>query len=136
MTRQPAIVLSSLDVARIEALIQNMSALPQLEKLEDELARGRIVAPKKVPADVVTMNSRVRFRMVETGREFEKTLCYPADLGKVEDGVSIFAPMGSALLGLRVGQTIAWSLTGDGKAREVEVVGILYQPESAGDYSR
>ena len=52
------------------------------------------------------MNSRVRFRLLESGKEFEKTLVYPADLAKTEDAISIFAPIGSALIGVRVGETI------------------------------
>lgn len=141
MNEQPEIVLSSLDVARIEAIIDQTPAAPLASQLEAELARGRVVSPQEIPDDVVTMNSRVCFCLKENGREFEKVLCYPADADKIVDGLSILTPVGSSLLGLRVGQTmrvlgqvIAAPLAGETKLSDVRVTAIQYQPERAGDY--
>lgn len=131
--KQPELIMSELDVLRIEKLIEKTPGLSkQVAHLESELARAKLVKPQEVPADIVTMNSRVRFRITESGKEFEKTLVYPADLAKTEDAISIFAPIGSALIGVRVGETIEWPMqTG---AAHVEVVEIVYQPEREGDY--
>ncbi len=134
MSKRPAIVLSSLDLSRLESLMQSLPRTPELDQLEDELARARVVEPRKVPEDLVTMNSRVSFRITDSGREFEKVLCYPAEAGKVEQGLSVFTPVGTALLGLRVGQTIAWPLAGGKPPQQVEVTAVLYQPERAGEY--
>lgn len=131
--KQPELIMSELDVLRIEKLIENTPGLSkQVAHLESELARAKLVKPQEIPADIVTMNSRVRFRITESGKEFEKTLVYPADLAKTEDAISIFAPIGSALIGVRVGETIEWPMqTG---AAHVEVVEIVFQPEREGDY--
>jgi len=131
--KQPELIMSELDVLRIEKLIEKTPGLSkQVAHLESELARAKLVKPQEIPADIVTMNSRVRFRITESGKEFEKTLVYPADLAKTEDAISIFAPIGSALIGVRVGETIEWPMqTG---AAHVEVVEIVYQPEREGDY--
>src|SRR5690554_6871982 len=103
--------MSELDVLRIEKLIEKTPGLSkQVAHLESELARAKLVKPQEIPADIVTMNSRVRFRITESGKEFEKTLVYPADLAKTEDAISIFAPIGSALIGVRVGETIEWPM--------------------------
>lgn len=131
--KQPELIMSELDVLRIESLIEKTPALgKQVAHLESELARATVVKPQEIPADVVTMNSRVRFRLIESGKEFEKTLVYPADLAKTEDAISIFAPVGSALIGVRVGETIEWPMQ-SGLAH-VEVIEIVYQPERDGDF--
>lgn len=134
MADLPEIILSELDVARIEILLERMrSQKGDYQKLEAELARGKIVAPQQIPADVVTMNSRVQFKILETGKVFEKTLVYPKDLASTPDTLSILAPIGSSLLGLRIGQQIEWPMPGG--AVHVEIVEIPYQPERAGDFA-
>lgn len=81
MARKPQIVLSSLDVDRIEALIAAMpaSVFPGKVELQAELDRADVVAPEEIPPNVVTMNSTVKFLIVETGKEFCLTLVYPRD---------------------------------------------------------
>ena len=81
------------------------------------------------------MNSTLRFSMVETGKEFCLTLVYPRDMDGSADKLSIFAPVGSALLGLSVGDELAWPGPG-GKSMTVQVKDIVYQPESAGELHR
>ncbi len=135
MSSQPAIIVSSLDMDRIEALIEKMSRItPEVEQLENELDRATIVVPEEMPANVVSMNSTVRFKFVGDTKVFEKTLVYPHDL-KSEEQVSIFAPVGSALLGLAVGQSLNWPMP-NSQSRTVEILEVLYQPERAGDYLR
>lgn len=134
MAALPEIILSELDVARIETLIERMrSSKHDYQKLEAELARGRIVAPQAIPANVVTMNSRVQFKIVQTGKVFEKTLVYPKDLASTNDSLSILAPIGSSLLGLQIGQQIEWPMPGGSVT--VEIIDIPYQPERSGDFA-
>ena len=137
MSRKPQLILSSLDVDRLEALLANLSptAFPGKADLEAEIARADIVEPSDIPANVVTMNSTVTFDMAESGKQFQLTLVYPKDLDGSTDKVSIFAPVGSAMLGLAVGDELAWPSVG-GKTMTVRVTGIVYQPESAGELHR
>ena len=137
MARKPQIVLSSLDLDRIEALLAAMpaSVFPGKADLQAELDRADVVAPEEIPPHVVTMNSTVQFFIVETGKEFCLTLVYPRDMDGSTDRLSIFAPVGSALLGLSVGDELAWPGPG-GKSMTVQVKAILYQPESAGEMHR
>ena len=63
MTAPAPIMVSSLDMDRIEALLEKLPRLtPELEKLEHELDRATVVAPQELPANVVSMNSTVRFK--------------------------------------------------------------------------
>ena len=137
MARKPQIILSSLDVDRIEALLAVIpaSVFPGKAELQAELDRADVVDPQDIPPQVVTMNSTVRFSMVETGKEFCLTLVYPRDMDGSADKLSIFAPVGSALLGLSVDDELAWPGPG-GKSMTVQVKDIVYQPESAGELHR
>ena len=80
------------------------------------------------------MNSRIKFVEDASGKTFELTLVYPQDAGK-PDSISILAPVGSALLGLSVGQTIDWQASGNRSLR-LRVTAIDYQPEASGDLHR
>lgn len=137
MARKPPITLSSLDVDRIEALLAAIpaSAFPGKAELQAELDRAEVVPPEEIPPNVVTMNSTVRFTLLETGKEFCLTLVYPRDMDGSADKVSIFAPVGSALLGLAEGDELAWPGPG-GKAMTVRVKNLAYQPEAAGELHR
>ncbi len=135
-TGRPTLVLSRLDCDRLEALLEQPAySGPQYDPLRDELARAEVREPRDMPPDAITMNSTARFRDEATGEERELTLVYPRDADGSPDKVSILAPVGSALLGLRAGQTIDWPLPG-GRSTRLQVLGIRYQPEAAGEFHR
>jgi regulator of nucleoside diphosphate kinase len=103
-----------------------------LDDLEQELDRAMIVDPKKVPPNLVTMNSQVRLEDLETGEEMVYTLVYPEDADYTHNKISILAPIGTAMLGYRVGDIFEWKVP-DGISK-IKIKEILYQPESSGDY--
>jgi regulator of nucleoside diphosphate kinase len=100
--------------------------------LREEIERAEIVEPEDVPRDVVTMNSVVRFVDEESNRESEVTLVFPGQADVESDRISVLAPVGSALLGLAVGDSIHWPLP-NARTRRLRVVAVTYQPEAAGD---
>jgi len=134
---KPRIVMTSRDLERLEKLIQALpaNAFPSKAALEAELERAEIVEPERIPPDVVTMNSTVRFTLTESREEFSLTLVYPHESQGQPDRISILAPVGSALLGLSVGDEIQWSMPGGGVST-VRVVEVSYQPERAGELHR
>jgi regulator of nucleoside diphosphate kinase len=136
MSTKPSIVVSRLDLERIEALLERMPPIQaaQYEALRAELDRADVVEPASVPANVVTMNSVVTFKDEGSSDELTVSLVYPSGPG-APGTVSILAPVGSALLGLTVGQQIDWP-TPDGRQRHLRVLDIDYQPEAAGDLHR
>lgn len=130
---QPITVTQS-DLTRLERLIAQSEDGPNAtlaEQLELELTRARVLPSEQVPADLVTMNSLVVFEDEETGARRQVTLCYPRDATSGPDRVSVLAPVGAALLGLRVGESIAWPVPG-GRTRRLRIVAVPYQPEAAG----
>ncbi|EPW3767717.1 nucleoside diphosphate kinase regulator [Vibrio fluvialis] len=135
MSTNHTIVVSTLDMDRISALLEQMPKLsPELEKLEDELDRATIKEPQEMPDNVVSMNSTVRFKFVGKEEIIQKNLVYPNEV-KSNDDISIFAPVGSALLGLAAGQTLTWPMPG-GAEKTIEILEVVYQPEREGDFSR
>ena len=135
--KRTRIILTSLDFDRLEALLDSMpaNAFAGRGELQAELERAEIVAPDQVPPDVVTMNSTVRFTIAETGETFRLTLVYPKDVGGDAGRISVLAPVGSALLGLSVGDEMQWPRPGGGVST-VRVDEVVYQPERSGELHR
>lgn len=132
MSQQPQIMITNPDLERLERLLDSVPPLhaPGLDALRGELDRAEIVEPDLIPPDVITMNSTARFVDEISGREFELTLVYPDDMHLTHGTVSVLAPVGSALLGLSVGQSIEWPLPG-GRTMTLRVLEVTYQPEAS-----
>ena len=83
-----------------------------LEKLRDELDRAAVIDPASFPADVVTMDSTVEFEDLGTSEVEEYTITFPENADVEHKRISILAPIGTALLGCRVGDVVNWSTPG------------------------
>ena len=130
----PSIILTRLDVQRLEQLIDRLGdETPGVEALQAELDRAETVGHDEVSGDVVTMNSRVHCREESSGKERHLTLVYPKDANADEGKISILAPVGSALLGLQVGQHIDWPAPG-GKTLKLELLSVEGQPKAGGAF--
>lgn len=118
---------------RLKPLIESMkTSRDDLRGLQSELLQARVVAPKEVPPDVITMNSKARLRDLETGEDVTYTLVFP-DQANIEQGrISVVAPVGTAMLGHRVGDEFEWEVPAGSVRLRVEEV--LYQPEASGHY--
>lgn len=132
-TELPQIYLTQNDVDRLLKLIESQPG-KRFEKLERELVRADVVPREKIPQDVVTMNSRVIFENETTRERREVTLVYPGSADIDAGKISVLVPVGTALLGLRVGQSIDWELPG-GEKQRYRIVQVPFQPEAAGELS-
>jgi regulator of nucleoside diphosphate kinase len=132
ITTRPAIIVSERDLERLEGML---ASLPGAETLRAELDRAQILPSEQMPADVVTMNSRIRFVVEPAGKEMEMTLVYPRDFTGGQDQLPVTTPAGIAVLGLAVGQQIEW-LAPNGQTVRARIVDVTYQPERAGDFLR
>lgn len=103
---------------------------PYLVTLAAELDRAVVIGIEEMPPDVVTMNSRVRLR--EGRRTWVMSLVYPDHADPEKGCVSVLAPLGAAVPGCRVGQRVTFRVSG-GAERSCDILGVLYQPEAAGD---
>ena len=103
-----------------------------LRELEDELDKGEVVNSRDIPNNIITMNSKVRLRDINTQKEMICWLVFPDDSNADQGKISILAPIGTALLGYKVGDIIEWKVPAG--LTKLKVEEILYQPEAAGNY--
>ena len=115
----PSITVSSHDMDRLYAMLENpaVGPTPAGQALEAELNRATAVAPDQMPEGIVMMHSRVECEDETHQAKHVLTLVYPHEANVDEGKVSILAPVGTALLGLSVGQSIDWVAPGGGKLR-------------------
>jgi len=129
-------IITSVDKDRLQAIINSPSVQAGknrkvLAALRAELERATVVEPGQVLPDVITMNSRVKVRDMDSGKVTEYMLVYPHSADSSHDMISILAPIGTALLGYRMGDIIKWKDRGG--IRTFKVESVIYQPEAAGD---
>jgi len=131
------IVITEFDLERLQELIEEMQEQPSrdnryLDELSEELLRAEVVAPEEIPPQVITMNSRVRLQDLDSKAELEYTLVFPPEANLDQGKISVLAPVGLAMIGYRVGETISWKVPAG--LKRLKVKKILYQPEAAGDF--
>lgn len=132
-----ALTFTDYDVERIEDLLEGARNLPArkregLEALAEELGRGRIVASRQVPPDIVTLNSRVRLCDLDGDRVMEVTLVLPGSADLAQGRRSVTSPIGMAILGYAAGEVVEWAVPAG--VKKIRIEEILYQPEAAGHY--
>lgn len=131
------IILSRLDYSRIQNYINDAHRVGSInvseaKNLISELNGAKIVEPEEIPGNVVTMNSIVKISFIESGKQIQFQIVYPAQANLRENKISIFSPIATALIGYAIGNEIEWIVpTGPTKIR---IDDIIYQPEAAGDY--
>ncbi|MBE0556531.1 MAG: nucleoside diphosphate kinase regulator [Proteobacteria bacterium] len=129
--------ITNADMQKLTNLIEGLQGgsaqtKQYLEDLEKELNRAKVTSPKKIPKDVITMNSEVRLQDLDSSEVLTYTVVFPAQANIEKNKISILAPIGTALLGYRVGDIVEWSVPSG--RRRLKVQEVLYQPEAAGDY--
>ncbi len=123
-----------------QRILSRMNFVPFSSKLSaieaalyKTLQKATTLSQQNIPKRVITMNSRVRLLSLLTKKEFEITITYPENSNNLERRISIFSPIGVALLGRKIGDQVSWEIpTGTG---QFQIIGIPYQPEAVGEYS-
>jgi regulator of nucleoside diphosphate kinase len=131
------IFITGSDKERLEGLIAAAEEAgshsgQDLASLAEELSRATVVDSREVAADVVTMNSKVRIRDMDTSEEKTLVLVFPGVADIARGAVSVLAPIGTALLGYAKGDVVEWSVPSG--IRRFRIEDILYQPEASGDF--
>jgi len=133
MHRQ-AILVTEADMVRLHGLLAAQERggerdQEHLQALRAELASAAVVESDEVPADVVTMHSRVGVCDLERDTHTSYTLVPPTEADALAGRLSVLAPLGTALLGRRAGEEIV--VRSPAGERRLRLEGILYQPEAA-----
>lgn len=135
---EPEVFITTKDAEKLHKLLlearhSEYRGSEYLKRLAGELDRASVVPPNQIPSTVITLNSSVRLVDQATHEEMVYTLVFPEDADVARGKISILAPIGTAMLGYRVGDVFEWDTPG-GK-RTLRVLEIIYQPEAAGDES-
>ena len=131
------LIITAEDRERLEGLLESPLASVagpsnQFHGLRAELRQAAIVPADEVPPDVVTMNSTITLRDFETNDTETYTLVYPEDADIASNRLSVLAPIGTAILGQRVGDKLRWPVPAGWRRLRIEQV--IYQPERAGAF--
>ena len=128
--RKPKIIVGEIDHERLTGLATTaIERIPEVaEELLAEMDRAKVVAPAKLPADVVRMGSFVTFDS-DSAQHRRVQLVYPGEADIEQGRISVLTPIGAALIGLAAGQSIAWTAR-DGK-KHVLTVTAVEQPAMA-----
>jgi regulator of nucleoside diphosphate kinase len=132
--KQRPIIITDADHEELNYVLRAMDKLSargraEMSSLASELARAEIVGAQDIPADVITMNSRAELRDLDTGERMEFALVFPVDADIEADKISILAPLGTAMLGYRVGDEFEWNVPY--AVRRLKVIAVRFQPEAS-----
>lgn len=134
MTLTP-IVMTHADHALLRDLLERipMRDRRHYRDFRRELARAERVSPREVPPDAVTLGSTVHLRELETDEPWTFTVCLPDEADIRESRISVLSPLGTAIIGCRVGDVVDWPVPA-GTIR-IEIENVVYQPEAAGVFN-
>ncbi len=121
------IVLGKRDLLRLRAFMRNTRSLSALDRehrrdLQDEIERAITVEDADLPGDVVAIDSKVLVRDTETSLATVYAVVLPAQADPARGQISVFAPLGTALLGYRLGDVIEWWMPGGLRRLKIEAV--------------
>ncbi|MBN2484971.1 MAG: nucleoside diphosphate kinase regulator [Bacteroidales bacterium] len=134
---QGEIIITELDFTRLNSLInstrgKNSPEIKNIEVLNTEIKRAKKVDSKNISPEYITMNSVVKLTDMDTGKNIQLKLVYPKEADFRQGHISVFSPLGSALLGFKAGDTIAYEVPKGTK--QIRIDEILYQPEASGNF--
>jgi regulator of nucleoside diphosphate kinase len=130
------ILITVNDYQRLNGLIGFASLrekMPEIvSRLNCKFKTAKMLSQDKISRSVITMNSRVLLQEISQGRQAEVTITYPQDADGREGKISVLSPIGLALLGREIDDTVSWKVpSGVG---HFKIVKIIYQPEAVGHY--
>jgi regulator of nucleoside diphosphate kinase len=125
------IYISDTDLERLERLLggprrwrsRNTRDSEYLEALEAELDRAQVLPAGEIPEDVVTLHAPVRVTDLDHGHQRVLTLVFPGEADSTQGKISVLAPIGTALLGYRVGDIVEWRVPGGLRRFRIDAIG-------------
>lgn len=132
------VFITDYDASRLNVLLEHADHWPDQDKdyihlLKQKLSSAQVARQKEVPPYLVTMNSHVRVTDLRQKRDFKFWLAYPEDSFSGDDKVSVLTPIGTAVLGVKVGDVV--NVNNGSKKTQLRVAQIYYQPEDYKHYT-
>jgi len=119
-TKKSKLIIGKEDFETLNAYVRGLKSVRDFDRknaasLEDELKKATVVEKEKLPGDVVRLNSRVIVQEGTKDKLIELVLVVPDKANIKERKVSVFAPIGTALIGFRQGQKVRWNVPAGSK---------------------
>ena len=132
------IIITELDYTRLCTIInisrqRQSTEFKNIEVLGSEIKRAKKIKSKKITPEFITMNSLIEVSDLETNRLMQLKLVYPGEADFKKGHISVLSPLGSALLGYKIGDTVSFAVPKGEKS--VMINKILYQPEANGEFA-
>ncbi|EAR10671.1 nucleoside diphosphate kinase regulator [Reinekea blandensis] len=124
---KPDVFISEHDWQRLQRLVAHYPDHEAIDWLESELDRATVCLPNELPADAVQLGSVVRFQLSSSGQVYLRELVLP-EQRQHDEHISVLSPVGMALLGLRVGDEIAWP-SSPGQSTTVRILDVKQDRE-------
>ncbi len=129
------IYITEIDKERLSKIIDTEIKIGNIldktnKKLSDEINNAIVVSSRQVPQDIITMNTRALLYL--DNEDLELTLVYPEEADFANNKMSVLSPIGTAILGYKVGDTVEWEVPSG--ITQIHIKGVLYQPEASGDF--
>ena len=109
------VILARTDFEILNSYVKNLHGMQVNErenfsKLSGELKKAQIVEDDSMSADIVRLGSTVVIKDLVTKRDMTVTIVLPSKADIKQKKVSVLAPIGTALIGFRKGQTVSWNV--------------------------
>ena len=121
-------VISNSDYSILKSLIVNCPQhlkTKEIGQLMEELKKADVVTDKKLGNDVIKINSLFEAEDISSKKTWKLMLTLPTDANLKEQKISVFSPLGVALIGFKKGMTIQWALPGGMK--QIKIVEVINQ---------
>ncbi|EMY71129.1 nucleoside diphosphate kinase regulator [Leptospira vanthielii] len=136
MNTKNKICVTHFDYNRLKLMISDYTKRnkmdPNTKDLLGEIERAQKVDSHSIPANFVTMNSVIELKNLNELEFQEFRLVFPEDANTEQNKISVLAPIGTAILGYKIGDVIHWKVPGG--ENQFQITSIKYQPEANGDY--
>ena len=110
--KTPQLIISTHDFDILKDHLKLSTNLSEFNKrkLEQELDAAQVLNDEELPADVVRLQSEVKIENIETQKVFDFKLVMPVEADMKKGKLSVFAPIGIALLGYKIGAEVEWEM--------------------------
>lgn len=108
MDLKPIILLSEYQLLR-ELIKQNPK---EGKALSDELNRAIVIKEEELNKKIIRLGSQIEFLVVKTDKKMNIQLVLPTESNLTQQKISIFAPLGIALIGFSENDEVEWEMPG------------------------
>ena len=133
--KERIIYITNFDIVRLEELIGSCTLNESshdkrkiIKLLKARLHRSKIIPWNEIAPDIVTMNSSVKLRNLDDGKQEIYSLVFPEEANLLRNKISVLSELGVFLLGRKLNDIL--KLSAYQHVQHFVISEMLYQPEA------